>query len=168
MLGTFVPFRPPRVDSGAQLPMYARHDRATEVPRRPSSTDAAQLAVYRAFVQQLTEACDAAARGDLEARSRPVPGSDGVPELVALQHSVNRALDVCDAFIRESSAALTSAAEGHFHRQVLLTGLPGAYRQSASDINAARDAMRCSADRVVEARTPGCGWPTSSSPWCWR
>ncbi|WP_269429965.1 methyl-accepting chemotaxis protein [Modestobacter caceresii] len=122
------------------------------MPRRPSSTGAAQLAVYRAFVQQLTEACDAAARGDLEARSRPVPGSDGVPELVALQHSVNRALDVSDAFIRESSAALTSAAEGRFHRQVLLTGLPGAYRQSASDINAARDAMRCSADRVVEAR----------------
>jgi phage terminase Nu1 subunit (DNA packaging protein) len=43
-------------------------------PRRgtPSSTargDAAELAVHRAFVRQLTAACNAAAAGDLEARA---------------------------------------------------------------------------------------------------
>ncbi|MEU2350383.1 methyl-accepting chemotaxis protein [Modestobacter sp. NPDC049651] len=114
--------------------------------------EAAELAVYRAFVQALTESCDAAAHGDLESRARPVPGSDDVPQLVALQNSVNRALDVSDAYVRESSAALTSAAEGRFHRQVLLTGLPGAYRHGAADINDARDAMRRTQDRVTEAR----------------
>ncbi|MGY1749357.1 hypothetical protein [Modestobacter sp. SYSU DS0511] len=120
--------------------------------RRSHRDEAGELAVYRAFVQSLTEACDAAARGDLESRARPVPGSDDVPELVALQHAVNRARDVSDAFVRESRAALTSAADGRFHRQVLLTGLPGAYRNGAADINAARDAMARTQERVLEAK----------------
>ena len=97
--------------------------------------------------------CEAAARGDLEARAVPVAGSDAVPELAALQHGVNRALDVSDAFVRESRAALASAAEGRFHRKVLLTGLNGAYRHAATDINAARDVMRETAGRVTEAQT---------------
>jgi methyl-accepting chemotaxis protein len=82
-----------------------------------------------------------------------VAGSDAVPELTALHHAVNRVLDVSDAFVRESSAALTSAAEGRFHRRLLLTGLLGAFRKSATDINGARDAMRETAGRVTEAQT---------------
>lgn len=117
-----------------------------------SGTDAQELEVYRAFVRQLTETCEAAARGDLEARSRPDPRVADVPELRALHHAVNRALDVSDAFVRESSAALASAAEGRFHRRLLEGGLLGAYRKSAVDINAARDAMRETAGRVTEAQ----------------
>ncbi|SFK39539.1 methyl-accepting chemotaxis protein [Geodermatophilus ruber] len=120
-------------------------------------SDAAELAVYRAFVRQLTETCDAAARGDLEARSRLAPGPAAVPELAALHHGVNRVLDVSDAFVRESSAALSSAAHGRFHRQVLLTGLAGAYRRAAIDINAARDAMQETAGRVTEAQASRLG-----------
>ncbi|GAA4306589.1 hypothetical protein GCM10023162_10610 [Klenkia terrae] len=120
---------------------------------RPSRgrDDAAELAVYRAFVAQHTEDCAAAARGDLEARSRPVPGSADIPALVALGDGVNRVLDVSDAFVREASASLTSASEGRFHRKVLLTGLPGSFKRSAATINAARDAMRDSAGRVDAA-----------------
>ena len=91
-----------------------------------AQSPAEELAVYRAFVQQLTAACERAAAGDLEARSRPVPGSCDVPQLVALHDSVNHVLDVSDAFVREAGAALTSAAEGRFHRRLLLTGLSGA------------------------------------------
>ena len=112
-----------------------------------------ELAAYRAFVARLTETCEAAARGDLEARLQPVPEAADVPALQAAHHSVNRVLDVSDAFVRESSAALTSAAEGRFHRRLLLTGLRGAFRKSASDINTARDAMRETAGRVTEAQT---------------
>jgi hypothetical protein len=115
--------------------------------------DAGELSVYRAFVRQLTRDCEAAGRGDLEARCRPVPGSDAVPELVDLQHAVNRALDVSDAFVRESGAALTSAASGRFHRRLLLTGLRGAFRAGAVEINTARDAMQETAGRVTEAQT---------------
>jgi hypothetical protein len=77
----------------------------------PRHSNAAELAVHRAFVRQLTDSCEAAAGGDLEARSRPVPGADDFPELVALHHAVNRVLDTSDAFVRKSSASLTSAAE---------------------------------------------------------
>ena len=125
---------------------------AFRTPRGAGRDDAAELAVYRAFVRQLTEVLAASGTGDLEARSRPVAGSDGVPELVALQDAANRALDVADAFVREASAALTSAAEGRFHRQVLLTGLPGAFRKGAVDINDARAAMARTGRRVDEAR----------------
>jgi methyl-accepting chemotaxis protein len=113
-------------------------------------SDAEELARYRAFVQQLTRTCEAAAAGDLEARSSTPP--DEVPELVALHHAVNRVLDVSDAFVRESSAALTTAAEGRFHRRLLLTGLRGAFRKGATDINAARGAMQETAGRVTEAQ----------------
>jgi len=114
---------------------------------------AEELAVYRQFVAQLTAACEDIARGDLEARARPVPGSDVLPALVGLQDAVNRVLDVSDAFVRESSAASTSAAEGKFHRQVLTTGLPGAFRVGAAAINASGDAMKAAAGRVGEAQT---------------
>jgi methyl-accepting chemotaxis protein len=124
------------------------------IRRRPEGgrrSDAEELAVYRAFVQQLTRTCQAAAHGDLEARSRPTAGVADVPELQALNDAVNSVLDVSDAFVREASAALTSAASGRFHRSVLIGGLAGAYRKGATDINAARDAMRETAGRVTEA-----------------
>jgi methyl-accepting chemotaxis protein len=119
--------------------------------RGQSATE--ELAVYRAFVTRLTQTCEAAARGDLEARLDPIPEAASIPELTAAHHSVNRVLDVSDAFVRESSAALTSAAEGRFHRRLLLTGLLGAFRKSAVDINGARDAMRETAGRVTEAQS---------------
>ena len=120
-------------------------------PRGPSTDD--ELAVYRAFVRRLTETCEAAAPGDLEARVQPMPEAAAVPELAAVHHAVNRVLDVSDAFVRESSAALTSAAEGRFHRRLLPTGMLGAFRKGATDINGARDAMRETAGRVTEAQT---------------
>jgi methyl-accepting chemotaxis protein len=123
------------------------------VGRTRDRSDAEELAVHRAFVRRLTETCEAAARGDLEARAVPVAGSDAVPGLVALQDGVNRALDVSDAFVRESRAALAAAAEGRYHRKVLVTGLQGAYSQAATDINTARDAMRATAGRVTDAQT---------------
>ncbi len=116
-------------------------------------TDAEELEIHRAFVRRLTETCDAAARGDLEARSAPVPGMADVPELMALHHGVNRVLDVSDAYVREASAALSTAAEGRFHRRLLLTGLRGAFRKGATDINSARGAMQETAGHVTEAQT---------------
>jgi methyl-accepting chemotaxis protein len=112
-----------------------------------------ELELYRSVVRQLTAACEAAAAGDLESRSRPVAGFEAVPELVGLHDAVNRVLDVSDAFVREAGASLTSAAEGRFHRRLLLTGFAGAYRRGAEVINAAREAMRESATRVAEAQS---------------
>ncbi len=130
--------------------MAGRFPRRAQAGRR---TDADELEIHRAFVRRLTETCEAAARGDLEARSMPVPGMDDVPELMTLHAGVNRVLDVSDAYVREASAALTTAAEGRFHRRLLLTGLRGAFRKGASDINDARGAMQHTAGRVTEAQT---------------
>jgi methyl-accepting chemotaxis protein len=130
--------------------MGLRRGRASD---RTQDAQTGDPAVYRAFVRQLTAACEAAAAGDLEARSRLVPGAAGAADLVALNHAVNRVLDVSDAFVRESSAALASAAEGRFHRRLLQTGLRGAFRRSAVDINAARSAMQENVGRVTEAQT---------------
>ncbi|SFF56191.1 methyl-accepting chemotaxis protein [Blastococcus tunisiensis] len=121
--------------------------------RASSRTDAEELELYRAFVRSLTDVCDAAARGDLEARSHLDPAIEAVPELRTLHDAANRMLDVADAFVRESSAALTSAAEGRFHRRLLERGLLGAYRSSATAINSARAAMQETAGRVIEAQT---------------
>ncbi|WP_346620433.1 methyl-accepting chemotaxis protein [Blastococcus montanus] len=121
--------------------------------RSARGADTDELAVYRAFVRQLTAACESASRGDLEARSRLEPDAGAVPELAALHHALNRVLDVSDAFVRESSAALGSAAEGRFHRTLLTTGLHGSFRRGAVDINAARTAMRENAGRVTEAQS---------------
>jgi methyl-accepting chemotaxis protein len=121
--------------------------------RGSSRTDAEELELYRAFVRSLTDVCDAAARGDLEARSHLDPAIEAVPELGTLHDAANRMLDVADAFVRESSAALTSAAEGRFHRRLLERGLLGAYRSSATAINTARAAMQETAGRVIEAQT---------------
>lgn len=85
-----------------------------------------------------------AAAGDLEAR---VVGS--VDERVAeLAHALNHLLDVNDAFVRESGAALGASARGRFHRTLIERGLPGAYREGARSINASRDLMRDSAERT--------------------
>ena len=129
---------------------------------------AAELAVYRAFVRDGSPStCEAAAAGDLEARSALPPETEARPDLAALHHAVNRVLDVSDAFVRESSAALTSAAEGRFHRKLLLTGLRGAFRAERHRHQhrpGRHGAVGRPGGRGADA--PACGWPTSSSPSC--
>ena len=119
--------------------------------RPPSAAE--ELAVYRAFVQELSGVCRAAAAGDLESRSRGVAGSADVPELRELQDGLNQLLDVTDTFVREAGAALTAAAAGRFHRRVLPAALPGTFRRSAGVLNQAAEAMHGSANRVTEAQS---------------
>jgi methyl-accepting chemotaxis protein len=61
---------------------------------------------------------------------------------------VNRSLDLMDAFVRESGATPTAAAEGRYFRQFLVAGMPGTFRDSAGRINAARKSMRAAADAL--------------------
>ncbi|AWK89338.1 methyl-accepting chemotaxis protein (plasmid) [Azospirillum thermophilum] len=84
------------------------------------------------------EVCAAAARGDLEAR---IPGVAEAGTLGTLQRSINALLDITDAFVREASGSMQAVSRGRFHRKVLLRGLPGAFRSTATDINRAADLM---------------------------
>ena len=109
---------------------------------RSTSTAAAlsgELDSYRRAVAVLSAAFEKVARGDLEMRIAPL---EGPPELALLRDDVNLSLDVMDAFVRESGASLTAAAQGRFHRQFLVRGMPGTFRDGAQRINTACDTMQ--------------------------
>ena len=89
----------------------------------------------------------AAGAGDLEQRVIDIRGRGA---MVDVQHAANHALDIADAFVRESGGAMKAAAEGRFHRQVLLRGLPGVYEIAARAINDAGSSMEVKSRRVIE------------------
>ena len=101
----------------------------------------------RAQVERLAQACRAIADGDLEIR---LPTVEDDPDLEDLRHAVNRLVDVTDAYVRESAASLRAASDRRFHREFLLAGMPGAFREGARQINDARELMRV-ADEVATA-----------------
>ncbi len=101
-----------------------------------------ELEQYKHAVRILAEAFGEISRGSLEVRIAPLAGP---PELAAMRTDVNRSLDLMDCFVRESGATTTAASEGRYHRQFLVAGMPGTFRDSAHRINTARESMRRSA-----------------------
>ncbi|NTW39519.1 MAG: chemotaxis protein [Cellulomonadaceae bacterium] len=93
----------------------------------------------------LTQVMERVADGDLEVR---VPVLPEVDRLAALRSGLNRALDVMDAFVRESGASLDAAAAGRHHRQFLVRGMPGTFRDGAERINRARGSIQTAAAEV--------------------
>ncbi|MFF5083472.1 methyl-accepting chemotaxis protein [Actinoplanes sp. NPDC000266] len=92
--------------------------------------------------------CDRAKGGDLEARLAKVDGSDVARET---RLKLNGLLDVTDAFVRESGAALEAAAEGRFHRRFLTRGMSGSFRKAAAQIAQSSDQMSVSAAQLGAA-----------------
>lgn len=96
-------------------------------------------------LDSIAEVCERASQGDLEARITRIDDSS---ELKRVCHAINHMLDIADAFVRESSAAMESCARGEFHRPILSRGLEGAYLLGASVINRAGVAMRESQEEI--------------------
>jgi len=96
-------------------------------------------------IRTITQVCDRAAGGDLEAR---VTGLGGDPDWQPLADSINRMLDIADSFVREASAAMDHCSRDLYYRPVLLRGLKGAYRQGAGVINQAGLKMKESSDQI--------------------
>lgn len=92
----------------------------------------------------IAEFCERVAEGDLEGR---LPVLDGDPAVVRARASLNRLVDLVDAYVRESQASLTAAGEGRFYRRFLRRGMPGAFREGAARIDAARAALQEAAER---------------------
>ncbi len=107
-----------------------------------------ELALYRTGVANVCNVAREAAAGNLEPRVLGVPHDGPLAELV---QAVNHLLDLSDAFVRESSAALQHASEGKFYRRVLLRGLLGTYRTAATLINNASEQMHSGAVQLDEA-----------------
>ncbi len=122
--------------------------------RRPggrSGSPGSEGDVYKAVVQEWLTTCQSAAAGDLEARASHVPGSEDMPDVLALRGALNLILDRTDAYVRESAASLQSASEGRYYRRFLLSGMSGAFRTGAGTINRARDGMAEAQARIDAA-----------------
>lgn len=83
--------------------------------------------------------CERAAAGDLEARVSGLPAGT---KSAHIGRAINTLLDLTDAYVRESRAAMDHCNRGEFHRPILLRGLPGAYRDAALTINQAAFQMK--------------------------
>ena len=90
------------------------------------------------WISEAMRVCVAASKGDLEARILRIDDSS---ELAGLLRSINHLLDMTDAFVRESSAALDYASEGKFFRRVLPNGLLGSFGRASERINSATEEM---------------------------
>ena len=107
-------------------------------------------AELRAALRAIAETAAAGAAGEIEPRVGPL-GSD--PDVRAARTAVNALLDVADAYVRESSAAIYASSHGRFYRRLLEGGLLGAFREGARTIDAGREAMRTASENISEAAT---------------
>jgi len=108
----------------------------------------AEVAAYRLWTARVADVCEAAAVGDLEPR---LMGCKETGEIGRIVLAVNQLLDMSDAFVRESRAALAAAGQGRFYRQVVLRGMQGAYRNASSMINEAGAEMKEQAEALSSA-----------------
>ena len=109
------------------------------VPTAAHPTDA-DVTLYREVMRRAILVANAAAEGNLEER---IPFDDLEGECMTLAVAINRMLDITDAFVRESRAALSHASQGHFWRRVILRGLPGSFRSAATQINSMDEKPAC-------------------------
>ncbi|MEN1975647.1 methyl-accepting chemotaxis protein [Cellulomonas sp. P4] len=100
----------------------------------------------RRSLELIAAFCDRVADGDLEGR---LPVLEGDPAVQRARTALNRVADVVDAYVRESQASLTAAGEGRFHRRFLRRGMPGAFRDGAVRIDAARAGLEAAAQRTA-------------------
>ena len=101
-----------------------------------------RLLAQSLWIDELRFVCTEAARGNLEPRLLRIDACEDLsPDFAEALHSVNRFLDLTDACLRESGAALAAAARNEFHRRVLSAGLHGSFARTAQVINEASDSM---------------------------
>lgn len=113
----------------------------TFASRRPKFAPEAATEVdnpYRTALLEIRRVCLAAAQGDLEPRVINITEHGEVGETL---RGLNQFLDLTDAYVRESGAALVSASQGRYFRRVILQGLKGSFRGSARLINRAVEEM---------------------------
>jgi methyl-accepting chemotaxis protein len=127
------------VNTLLEAPIAVNGPTAPPAPPRSTSERNEQL-------RRVTAICERTAQGDLEAR---ITGIDADSDFGALCSAINHMLDMADSFVREASSAMKECSQDRFHRPILLRGLKGAYRQSASIINQAGGKMRESNRQLV-------------------
>lgn len=95
------------------------------------------------LIEKARLACERIVQGDFEARILGIPVQGVTGELL---HSINDMIDGCDAFVRESTAAMAALNDNKYYRRILPGGLHGGLLHGAKAMNAATDKI---ADRIV-------------------
>ena len=112
----------------------------------------ARLDTYEEAIREASAVCAAAAHGDLERRVLRIR-ADG--DARAMLRNLNHLLDMTDAFVRESGAALEHAAAEKFWRRVVTRGMRGTFHEAAELLNGATaraaTAAAARATRVTES-----------------
>jgi methyl-accepting chemotaxis protein len=88
---------------------------------------------------KLSSVCKRIADGDFEARVLDIREAG---ELAAVQHSLNDMIDRCDAFVRESAAAMQAMRANRYYRRILPHGLRGSLLNASVVINEATAAIQ--------------------------
>jgi len=124
-----------------------RNPPSDKTARRPLTQDErAELESFRAWSEKIASVCEDASRGNLEVR---LLGCEDTGHIGDIAVSLNRLLDITDAFVRCAKASLQAAAEGRFYRKILPRGLPGTYRHAAGVINATNELMKTQSLEIV-------------------
>jgi hypothetical protein len=121
-------------------------------PRRSSSkrtAEARETERVWEWIRQAATVCESVKAGNLEARILGYSEDDDLGRLV---NAINDMLDITDAVVRESRAALEFASQGKFFRRVILRGLPGSFRSAAQVINSGTEDMQKAAGALDDAR----------------
>ena len=93
-------------------------------------------------VRQIGAVSAAVARGDFEARILCIREQGELGEAL---HAINDMIDRCDAYVRESAAAMRAVRGNQYFRRIREEGLHGALLGSARTIN---DAMQAISERI--------------------
>lgn len=135
------------MNTNKQLELAASEE--VEAMRAELVTLRNEVKVYKHWTSRAAAVAVAAAKGDLEPRILNVD-VDG--DLGDMLHGINRMLDITDAFVRESGASLTYAANGKHFRKVLERGMLGSFGRTCGIINRASDRMAESDSKLVQAQ----------------
>ena len=115
-----------------------------------------QVNMTNRVTDEVTKVCKAIRNGDFEQRIIvDFAGDQNSEKMVELADSVNSAIDICDAFVRESMLTMQAASDGKYYRTIRPEGMLGAYKVSLEGINAAvvllkeKEAVEAEAKRMV-------------------
>ncbi|MBI3446335.1 MAG: chemotaxis protein [Magnetospirillum sp.] len=90
-------------------------------------------------VEKAVKVCQAAANGNLGARIMDIRGTGNLAQML---RSINRLLDLTEAYCRESQAAMEHANQRQYFRKIIPTGLRGDFARYAGIINTSLDLMK--------------------------
>jgi methyl-accepting chemotaxis protein len=95
------------------------------------------------ILNSIANVCQKIRQGNFEARIVLTArrSTRGLPQLTSLANEVNAAIDICDAFVRESMLAMQAASEGKYFRKIRPEGMLGSFAHASRGINEAIDLL---------------------------